>query len=386
MGVNERIAAIHEEMTAWRRAIHEYPETAFEEHRTSDFVAEKLESFGIEIDRSMAGTGIVGVIKGNQEGDEAIGLRADMDALNMSEKTNKEYHSKIDGKMHACGHDGHTAMLLGAAKYLAETRAFAGTAYVIFQPAEEGGNGAKVMIDEGLFEKYPMSQVHGLHNSPGRPLGEVCASPGPMMAACDLFDIIVSGVGAHAASPQEGTDQIVAGAQLVSQLQTISSRAVDPMDAIVLSITQFHAGDAYNVIPDEVRIAGTVRTFNPEVQKLAIEKMSEIVKGIGTANGVEMELRHNKGCPATVNWEEETAHAADVAAKIVGEEKVLRKVKPEMGSEDFSFMLEEKPGSYIFMGAGDGPGLHNPQYDFNDEMLPIGASYWAALVEETLHR
>ncbi|MGI9482778.1 MAG: M20 aminoacylase family protein [Hyphomicrobiales bacterium] len=385
MGVQDKISKFHDEMTGWRRDIHAHPETAFEEHRTSAFIAEKLESFGIEIDRGLAGTGIVGIIKGKGDGDSAIGLRADIDALDITEQTNKPYSSKNPGKMHACGHDGHTTMLLGAAKYLAETRDFSGTAYVIFQPAEENEGGGRVMVEQGLFEKFPMSEVYGLHNWPGMKVGEVGVRVGPMMASYDIFDMIVTGHGAHGAMPHQGNDPIIIAAHLVTQLQTIASRNVDPLEAVVVSVTQFHGGDAYNVIPAEVRLSGTVRSFKPEVQDMAENNIKRIAKGVAATYGAEIEVRYERRYPPTVNAEAETHHAARVAAKVVGDKNIHHEIAPVMGSEDFAFMLQEKPGSYIWMGVGeDVSNLHSPQYDFNDELLPIGASYWATLVEETL--
>jgi amidohydrolase len=385
MKIYPRLADLHGEMTKWRQDLHAHPETAFEEHRTSAFIVEKLKSFGIEVDVGMAGTGVVGTIKGKREGDQAIGLRADIDALDIHELTNRPYASKNPGKMHACGHDGHTTMLLGAAQYLAETRNFAGTAYVIFQPAEENEGGAKVMVEEGLFDKYPMQAVYGMHNWPGYKVGEVAASVGPIMAAFDRFDLIITGKGAHAAMPHQGIDPIVIGAQIVSALQTISSRSVDPIESVVVSVTQFQGGDTYNVIPNEVVLRGTVRSFNPEVQKLAEANIEKIAKGIAAAHGASAELRYQYGYPATVNSEIETGIAADIARKVVGEENVRLNVPPVMGAEDFAFMLEKKPGSYIWFGVGeDVANLHSPHYDFNDEALPAGASYWARLVEDTL--
>ncbi len=385
MEIHGKIAALHDEMTGWRRDIHSHPETAFEEYRTAEFIADKLASFGIKVDRGLAGTGVVGTIEGKRPGTGAIGLRADIDALDITEMTNKPYSSKNPGKMHACGHDGHTTMLLGAAKYLAETRDFSGKAYVIFQPAEENEGGGRVMVEEGLFDKYPMQGVYGMHNWPGMPLGEVGVKVGPMMASYDIFDITVTGRGAHGAMPHQGNDPIVIAAHLVTQLQSIASRAVDPLEAVVVSVTQFHGGDAYNVIPAEVRLAGTVRSFKPEVQDLAEASVKRIAKGVAGAHDAEIEVRYERRYPTTVNAEAETHHAAKVAAKVVGEANVQHDVAPVMGSEDFAYMLQEKPGSYIWMGAGeDCANLHSPHFDFNDDLLPIGASYWAALVEETL--
>ncbi len=386
MGINEKIAAMHDEMTAWRRDIHAHPETAFEEKRTSQLVADKLRSFGIEVVPGLArGTGVVGIIKGKKPGDGAIGLRADMDALDIHEQTNKPYASKTPGKMHACGHDGHTTMLLGAAKYLAETRDFAGTAYVIFQPAEENEGGGRVMVEEGLFERFPMQGVYGMHNWPGVPVGEVGVRVGPMMASYDIFEIKVEGQGSHGAMPHQGIDPVLIGAHIITNLQTIAARNVDPNQAVVVSVTQMHGGDAWNVIPAEVVLRGTARSFTPEVQDLTEANIARIAKGVAAAHGATVEVRYERRYPPTVNAEAETRHAARVAAQVVGDAQVRDGVGPVMGSEDFAFMLQKKAGSYIWLGAGEASAnLHSPHYDFNDEVLPIGASYWARLVEETL--
>lgn len=385
MSINKRIAAIHGEMTTWRRTLHEHPETAFEEHWTSEFVAEKLESFGVQVDRGLAGTGVVGILKGARAGDRAIGLRADIDALDIHEQTNKPYASKTPGKMHACGHDGHTTMLLGAAKYLAETKEFSGTAYFIFQPAEENEGGARVMIEDGLFKKFPMEGVYGMHNWPGMPVGEIGMREGPIMAAFDSLDITISGHGAHGAMPHQGIDPILIACQVVSGIQTIASRNVDPLESVVVSITQFHAGNAYNVIPESAELKGAIRTLNPDVQDLVETGIKQIATSIAAAHGATAEVRYTHGYPATHNAPAETAHAAAIAAIVVGQSAVHTDVSPVMGSEDFAFMLNETPGSYIWLGAGEETAnLHSPQYDFNDEILPLGASYWTRLVEGTL--
>jgi amidohydrolase len=384
MAIHPQIAAFRGEMTAWRRDLHAHPETAFEEHRTSKAVADKLESFGIEVVRGLAGTGVVGVLRGRHGGDRSIGLRADMDALDIHEQTNRPYASRTPGKMHACGHDGHTTMLLGAAKYLADTRDFAGTAYFIFQPAEENEGGGRVMVEEGLFERFPMESVYGLHNWPGLPVGKFAVREGPMMAAYDIFEITVTGHGAHGAMPHQGIDPVLVSAQIVSGLQTIASRNVDPQAAVVVSVTQIHGGDAWNVIPEQVVLRGTVRTFSVEVQDLAEANLGRIAKGVAAAHGAEARVRYERRYPATINSRDETRHAAIVASGVAGD-SVLDEVSPSMGSEDFAFMLQNRPGSYIWLGAGEThPNLHSPHYDFNDEILPIGASYWARLVEETL--
>ena len=380
------IDGLHEDMIAWRRDIHANPEIAFEEHRTADLVASNLEAFGVEVVRGLAGTGVVGVLKGNRDGERAIGLRADMDALPMEEKTNVPYRSQVPGKMHACGHDGHVAMLLGAAKHLAATRNFAGTAYFIFQPAEEGAAGGKVMVDEGLFERFPMEGVYGMHNWPGLPVGEIVANPGPTMAASDVFQITISGSGAHAAMPHQGNDTIVTGSAIVTALQTITSRTTNPLDALVVSVTQFHGGDAFNVLPDQVTLCGTARSFQPDVRDSVEPAMRRIIDGICSAHGTSAELRYERRYPATVNSKAEAEHSGNVAAKIVGDDKVHRSFEPSMGAEDFAYMLEKTPGSYIRIGAGeDSANLHSPHYNFNDDILPLGARYWTTLVEETLN-
>jgi hippurate hydrolase len=385
MAIYPQITALHPEMTAWRRELHAHPETAFEEHRTSQFVADKLKAFGIEVVRGLAGTGVVGVLKGRREGASAVGLRADMDALDIHEQTNRPYASKVPGKMHACGHDGHTTMLLGAAKYLAETRDFAGTAYFIFQPAEENEGGGRVMVEDGLFERFQMDGVYGLHNWPGMPTGLIGVREGPMMAAYDVFEITVTGHGAHGAMPHQGIDPVLIAAHIVTGLQTIASRNVDPLASVVVSVTQIHGGDAWNVIPEQVSLRGTVRSFDPQVQELAETNLGRIAKGVAAAHGAEAAIRYERRYPATVNSQAETRHAAHIAAQVVAADNVVNDVAPCMGSEDFAFMLQNKPGSYVWLGAGENhPNLHSPHYDFNDEILPVGASYWAKLVEETL--
>lgn len=385
MDIHDKIAAAHDEMTEWRRTLHEHPETAFEEVKTSAFVAEKLESFGIKVERGLAGTGVVGIIEGKNPGSRAIGLRADMDALDIYEQTNKPYASKIPGKMHACGHDGHTTMLLGAAKYLAETRDFTGTAYMIFQPAEENEGGGRVMVEEGLFDKYEMEQVYGMHNWPGVPVGKIGMRSGPIMASYDIFEIKVTGKGSHGAMPHEGIDPVLIAAHIITNLQTIASRNVDPLESVVVSTTQVHGGDAYNVVPQEVELKGTVRSFKPDVQDMAEAHIKRIAKSVAAAHGGEAEVHYERRYPPTVNEPDATIQAEKIANGLVGAENVDTEVTPVMGSEDFAFMLQEKPGSYIWLGAGeDSANLHSPHFDFNDEILPIGASYWARLVEETL--
>ncbi len=387
MAIINRIADFHDEMTAWRRDLHAHPEIAFQEHRTAALVAEKLRAFGVdEVHTGLATTGVVGVLRG-RPGDGAIGLRADMDALPIQEQTGLAHASTSPGRMHACGHDGHTTMLLGAARYLAETRNFAGTVYLIFQPAEENDGGGRVMVEEGLFERFPASQVYGMHNWPRRPVGSFAMRPGPIMAAADRWTIELLGRGGHAATPHLCQDGIVAGAAIVSALQTIVARNCDPIEQAVVSVTQFHAGDAFNVIPETVQLVGTARSFSPTVRQLLAARIGQLAEGIAAAHGVTATYRFIEGYPPTVNSAAETERAAEVAAEIVGAERVDPATPPVMGAEDFAFMLQRRPGSYIFIGNGggeDAPMLHNPNYDFNDEILPIGASYWARLAERLL--
>jgi amidohydrolase len=385
MAIINRIGEFHQDMTVWRRDFHAHPELGFEEHRTSAIVADKLKAFGVdEIHSGIAKTGVVGVVRAGS-GSGAIGLRADMDALPIDEASGAPHASRTAGKMHACGHDGHTTMLLGAARYLAETRNFDGTVYLIFQPAEEMLGGGRVMLEEGLLERFPMSQLYGLHNWPKLPVGSFAVRPGPMMAAADRFTLTLRGQGGHGAMPELARDPVVAAAQIVLALQTIVSRNVDPVKQAVVSVTQIHSGDAFNVIPQTAMIAGTCRSFAPEVRDLIERRIASIGHGVGEALQVEVDVEYVRGYPPTVNSEAEAALAADVAAEVVGDERVDRATPPVMGAEDFSYMLEQRPGSYIFMGGGrpEAP-LHSPQYDFNDEALSVGASYWARLVERLL--
>ena len=386
MTIKDEIKRDHDLLTEWRRDFHAHPELAFEEERTAGLVAERLESFGVEVSRGLAKTGVVGKLT-TGTGNRAIALRADMDALPMDEGNDFEYASKTPGKMHGCGHDGHTTMLLGAAKYLAETKDFDGTVYFIFQPAEEAEGGAEVMVKEGLFEKFPVEAIYGMHNWPGMPVGEFAIAPGPMMAAFDVFDLVIRGQGSHGAMPHQGVDSIVVASQVVSALQSITSRNTDPIDALVVSVTQIHGGDAYNIIPDEVILRGTVRSFREEVRDMVEPAVKRIADGVCAAYGATAELHYEKRYPATVNSVEETELAAEAATEIVGSEAINRSPVPSMGSEDFAYMLREKPGSYVWVGNGAGEGgcmLHNPGYDFNDDIIPIGASYWATLVEQVL--
>ena len=389
MPVLNRIAEFHDEMTAWRQDFHRHPELAYEEVRTSGIVAEKLREFGCdEVVTGIAKTGVVGVIHGQQPG-EGIGFRADMDALPILEETGLGYASTVPGKMHACGHDGHTTMLLGAAKYLAETRNFAGTAYVIFQPAEENFGGGDAMVKEGLFERFPMKRVFGIHNWPSLPAGQFAWKVGPIMAAVANITITVTGKGAHGAMPHNGNDPIVIAAQIVSALQSIVARNVEPVEAGVVTIAHITGGHTFNVIPEVVRMQGTARWFKPEIGDLLERKVREIAGGIAAAFGASAEVDFQRAYPATVNEAESTRLAAEAAAVVVGEGRVIEVEKPTMGGEDFSFMLNVKDGSYLFLGGGrtgHDPNVHHPLYDFNDEILPVGASYFATLAERLLPR
>jgi hippurate hydrolase len=390
MPVINRIAEFHPEMTAWRRDFHENPELGFEEVRTSSVVAAKLREFGVdEVITGIAKTGIVGVIRGQGGSGRAIGFRADMDALPIEEATGKPYASKVPGKMHACGHDGHTTMLLGAAKYLAETRNFDGTVYLIFQPAEENLAGGEVMVKEGLFDRFPMERVFGMHNWPGAPAGVFLHAPGPVMAAVANLEATITGRGAHGAMPHNGVDPILVAAHIVTALQSVVARNVNPLEAGVITIGHFEGGHTFNVIPETVHLRGTARWFLPEVGDLLEGKFKDIVTGIAAAMGAKAEARFIRSYPATVNEPESTAIAARAAAAVVGEAKARPLPQPTMGGEDFSFMLEKKPGAYLFLGGGKGEGdamVHHPLYDFNDEILPIGASWFATLAESVLRR
>lgn len=390
MPVINRIAEFVNEMTEWRHRIHANPETAFEEYNTADFVSEKLKSFGIKVHRGLARTGVVGTLTGHQIEGPSIGLRADMDALNMEERSSHEYVSKVSGKMHACGHDGHTSMLLGAAKYLSETRNFSGRVEFIFQPAEEFAGGGREMVQDGLFEKFPVDTVWGMHNFPGQELGTFAVCQGPAMAAADTFDIVLRGSGTHAGFPHMGNDVLVAAAHVITMLQTVVSRRIDPVESVVCSVTQVNAGDTYNVIPDHVVLRGTVRTFKSALQDNVEEAIKQIVFGAKTSFHLsEVDLEYTRGYPPTVNDLTESAFAAKVAADVVGKNNVDMTQLPKMGAEDFSFMLKERPGCYIWLGNGTGENiahLHNSYYDFNDAALAIGASYWARLVEMKLSK
>ena len=385
MPILNRAAEMQHEIAGWRRHLHSIPELGFDVVQTAAFVEGKLKEFGVdEIVPGIGKTGVVGVIKGRLGSGDTVGLRADMDALPINEVTGKPYASTVPNKMHACGHDGHTAMLLGAAKYLAETRNFKGQVAVIFQPAEEGGGGGNEMVKEGMMERFGIAKVFGMHNMPGIPLGEFAIRPGPIMAATSEFDIKVRGKGAHAAMPHQGIDPIVVASQLVLALQTIASRSVDPIKSVVVSVTKFHAGDAYNVIPEEVALAGTVRTLDKEVAAKAEERIRAICAGIGTTFGVAVEFDWDPNYPVTVNDAEQAAFAANAAREVAGARNVDEAVAPLMGGEDFSYMLESRPGAFIFLGNGDSANLHHPAYDFNDEAIPLGVSYWVKVAETAL--
>jgi len=377
-----------EELTQIRRDIHAHPELGFEEERTADIVAAKLKEFGCEVHRGLATTGVVGTIRrGNSL--KAIGLRADMDCLPMQELNEFAHRSTHDGKMHACGHDGHTTMLLGAAKHLSKTKNFDGTVHFIFQPGEEGHGGGRVMVEQGLFEKFPCDVVFAMHNKPGIPVGNFATKAGPMLAATDRFDIHVRGHGTHAAYPHLGVDPFLASAQIVTALQGIVARNLEPTDAAVVTIGFMKGGSAYNVIPDEVHIGGTVRSFRPQTQDLIERRMNEIVQGVATTAGATAELTYRRGYPPTVNHAAEAEFACDVAAEISGDDKVNRNVTPTLGGEDFSYMLQAVPGAMVWLGNGPGEGgcfLHNAKYDFNDSALPYGVSFFVRLAERFLEK
>ncbi len=376
-----RIADFAEDMTAWRRWMHQNPELQFDCHKTAAFVVEQLRGFGItEIHEHIATSGVIAIIEGQGAG-PTIGLRADMDALPILEATGKDYASQTEGKMHACGHDGHTTMLLGAARYLAETRNFAGRVALIFQPAEEGGGGAGVMVEEGVMERFDISSVYALHNAPGVAEGSFYTTPGAIMAAADTFHIHVTGQGGHGAYPHECKDPIIAGLGICNALQSIVSRDRKGLEDLVVSVTQFHSGTTDNVIPDMAYINGTVRTFDRGVQGMVIQRMQAICDGHAAAFGVEVVFEFEKGYPPTINHAREAEFAAAVARDVAGEAMVVEDAEPEMGAEDFSYMLQARPGAYLFIGQGDSAGLHHPEYDFNDAIAPIGASFFARLVE-----
>ena len=385
MPIVERIAALQPEVAAWRRDLHAHPEILFDVHRTAASVAEKLKAFGCdEVVTGIGKTGVVGVIRGRGTGDargKVIGLRADMDALPMEEQTNLPYRSTQPGKMHACGHDGHTAMLLGAAKYLAETRNFAGSAVVIFQPAEEGGGGGDAMVKDGLMERFGVQEVYGMHNMPGIPIGHFAIRPGPMMAAADRFSLTIEGKGGHAARPHHCIDTIVVASHVITALQTVTSRNVDPLESAVVSVCSIKAGDTFNVIPQKAAILGTVRTLTNEVRDLCEIRIRAVVDQICAAFGATATLDYSRGYPVTHNDPAKAEFMASVARQVAGDPAVDTTLVPLMGAEDFSFMLEKRPGAYIFLGNGETAGVHHPAYDFNDEATPYGVSLWAKIVE-----
>jgi amidohydrolase len=389
MPIVNRVADLHREITEWRQDLHAHPELQYDVHRTAGTVADRLRAFGCdEVVPGIGRTGVVGVIHGRRPAPEGerrvIGLRADMDALPIEEANDLPYKSTVPGKMHACGHDGHTAMLLGAAKYLAETRNFAGSAVVIFQPAEEGGAGGKAMVGDGMMDRFGVDEVYGMHNMPGLPVGQFAIRPGALMAAADRVTIDIEGVGGHAARPHVGIDSVLVGAQIINQIQSIVSRSVDPLQAAVVSICMFEAGHTDNVLPQTVRLRGTARSLVPEVRDLLERRLGEIVEGVAKAAGARAKLTYRRDYPVTRNHERQTAFAVGVASEVAGKERVNAEAPPVMGAEDFSFMLEARPGAFIFVGNGNTAGLHHPAYDFNDEVIPIGTSYLVRLVETAL--
>lgn len=388
MPIVNRVADLQPDIQAWRRDIHEHPELLYDVDRTAAFVAERLREFGCdEVATDLGRTGVVGVIRGRKVAGNSdirgIGLRADMDALPIVEATKLPYASRTPGKMHACGHDGHTAMLLGAARYLSETRNFAGDAVVIFQPAEEGGAGAAAMIKDGLLDRFAIDQVYGMHNGPGIPVGSFAIRSGPIMASTDSIDIGIEGRGGHAARPHIAIDSVLVGAQLITALQSIVSRSVDPLESAVVSICEFHAGNARNVIPQTAELKGTVRALTAEVRALVEKRVREVVDGVARMTGARIDLSYERGYPVVVNHAPQTDVAIQVAKEVAGDANV-QEMPPLMGGEDFAFMLQQRPGAFIFCGNGDSAGLHHPAYDFNDDAIVFGTSYWIKLVENTL--
>ncbi len=386
MPIVNRVADLHADILAWRRDIHAHPELLYDVNRTAGLVAEKLREFGCdEVVTGIGRTGVVAVIRGRKgNSDKAIGLRADMDALPIEEANDLPYKSKVPGKMHACGHDGHTAMLLGAARYLAETRNFDGSAVVIFQPAEEGGAGGKAMVDDGMIDRFGIGEVYGMHNYPGMPVGQFGIRPGPVMAAADYITIDIEGVGGHAARPHLTIDPVLVAAQIIVGIQAIVSRNVDPLKSAVVSIPMVRAGNADNVIPQTVQLKGTVRSLSEDVRTLLETRLRQVVEGTAAAHGAKATLTYRRNYPVLVNHEKQTHFAAGVAAAVAGENHVDPDLPPMMGAEDFSFMLNERPGAFIWIGNGDSAGLHHPSYNFNDDVIPYGTSYWVKLVETAL--
>ena len=382
MPVINRVAEFHPEIVAWRRDLHQNPELLYDVHRTADKVANLLRSFGVdEVVTGIGRTGVVGVIKGRAPG-KTVGLRADMDALPIVERTGKPYASLVSGKMHACGHDGHTAMLLGAARYLAETRSFDGTAVVIFQPAEEGGAGGRAMVDDGMMDRFGIEEVYGMHNMPGLAAATFSIREGALMAASDKFTIDIEGRGGHAALPHNTIDPVAIAAHVVTALQSIVSRNVNPARAAVVSVTSIHAGDAFNVIPRTVKMLGTARSLDEPVRDLLEARIGQVAQGIAASFGARATYVYDRGYPTTVNARRETAYAASIAREIVGDDRVNDNADPSMGGEDFSFMLNARPGAFIFLGNGSSGELHADDYDFNDDIIPTGVSYWVRLVEQ----
>ncbi|OQP85254.1 amidohydrolase [Rhizobium rhizosphaerae] len=385
MPILNRAAELAPDVTEWRRALHRKPELLYAVEETAAFVAEKLKDFGVdEVVTGLGRTGVVGLIRGTLGDGPTVGLRADMDALPMTETSGKPWASQVPGKMHACGHDGHTAMLLGAAKYLSETRRFRGAVAVIFQPAEEGGAGGREMVKDGMMERFGIREVYGMHNMPGMPVGNFGTRVGPIMASTDEFAITLDGRGGHAAQPHRTIDPIVIGAQIVGALQTIASRTADPLSSVVVSVTKFNAGFAHNIIPEQAVLAGTVRSLKDETRDMAEARIRALAEGIATAHGATARVRYERNYPVTVNHAEETQHALDAARAIAGPAQVAGTIEPMMGGEDFSYMLNARPGAFIFIGNGESAGLHNPAYDFNDEVIPHGISYWVRLAESRL--
>jgi hippurate hydrolase len=385
MPIVNRVADLHKELIEWRRDMHAHPELLYDVHRTAAAVADRLRNFGCdEVVPGIGRTGVVGIIRGRKPGEKVIGMRADMDALPLEEETGLPYTSTVPGKMHACGHDGHTTMLLGAAKYLAETRNFAGTAVVIFQPAEEGGAGALAMVKDGLISRFGIEEVYGMHNYPGMPVGEFAICPGPLMASVDHLTIELEGKGGHASRPHESIDTILVGAQIVTQLQSVVARNVDPLQAVVVSICMFQSGHTDNVIPQHATLRGSVRALTKEVRQIVKARVDEIIEGTARLYGAKAKITYANGYPVLVNHERQTEVAAGVARDVAGDGKVDTNFAPWMGAEDFAFMLQERPGAFILIGNGDSAGLHHPAYDFNDEAIPVGTSYWVRLVETTL--
>lgn len=386
MPVLNRVAEIHDEVTGWRREIHSNPELLYDVHKTAAKVAGLLESFGVdEIVTGVGKTGVVGIIHGNKnDSGKTIGLRADMDALPITEETGKEYASQVEGKMHACGHDGHTATLLGTAKYLCETRNFNGRVAVIFQPAEEGGAGGKAMVDDGMMDRFAIAEVYGMHNMPGLPVGQFATREGTLLASADELEITITGKGGHAAKPHGCIDPIVAASAVVQAIQSFASRNMDPLNSVVISITTFHAGTAFNIIPQQAHLTGTVRSLDEAVRKQAEGRIKEIVEHVALAHGCHADVKYNHGYPPTVNHVKQVRFAGEVAKSVAGEANVNMDTPPVMGGEDFSFMLEARPGAFIYFGNGDSEGLHHPAYDFNDEAIPHGISFFAELVHKAI--